>query len=210
MKTARRRLRFVVGVAVLGVPLAALAQRPVRLPDEVESASVMAVQLDPATRVTVARLPRPIERGSVLETLGLTPEQLRTDLAATYSPTRLGDEAGRLAVFYASLVKQGDRWVFWSDELPKDVLRPSTELQVTFDAERDTRYLVDFVIDTAAQEFAVVSDEGRTTQTAADGHIAVVVAGTGRPQTVRVLPLGDAQTHARRLTFFQVSVTPLR
>jgi hypothetical protein len=43
-----------------------------------------------------------------------------------------------------------------------------------------------------------------------NGHIAVVVAGTGRVQTVRVLPLGDEQTHARHFTLFHVIVTPLR
>jgi hypothetical protein len=60
------------------------------------------------------------------------------------------------------------------------------------------------------QEFAVVVGETRNTQMPSNGHIAVVITGTGRAQTVRVLPLGDEQTHARHFTLFEVIVTPLR
>jgi hypothetical protein len=204
-----KRSCILFGVAVLGWPLGAPAQRVVRVPDEVESASVMAVQVDPATRVVVAQMPRPIERTSTLEALGLAPDRLKPELAVIYSPTRLEDEAGRLAVFYVSLLKEGNRWIFWSDDLAKETQRLGPELQVTFDTERDTRYLADFVLDSAEQEFAVVAEGTRTSQTASEGHIAVVVTGTGRPQTVRVLPTGDAQTQARRFTFFHVVVTPL-
>jgi hypothetical protein len=202
---------MVVGVAVLlGLPLAVLAQqRVVRVPDDVESAAVLAIPVDPATQIVIMRPPPPIERGRMLESLGLTREQLDTERATTYSPTHLEDEAGRLAVFYASLVKQGERWIFWSDDIPKAVVQPSTELQMTLETERDARYLVDFALESGEQEFAVVVGETRMSQTPTDGHIAVVITGTGRAQTVRVLPLGDEQTHARHFTLFHVIVTPI-
>jgi hypothetical protein len=180
------------------------------VPDDVESAAILSIPVDPATRVVIARPPPPIERGDTLESLGLTREQLVTERAVTYSPAHLEDEAGRLAVFYASLVKQGERWVFWSDDVPKAVVQPSTELQIMLETERDARYLVDFVVESGEQEFAVIVGETRSSQTPANGHIAVVMTGTGRAQTVRVLPLGDEQTHARHFTLFNVVVTPLR
>jgi hypothetical protein len=83
-------------------------------------------------------------------------------------------------------------------------------MQLTLDAERDARYLVDFVLESGAQEFGVVIGESRTSLTPSDGHIAVVITGTGREQTIRVLPLGDEQTHARHFTLFEVIVTPIR
>jgi hypothetical protein len=144
-----------------------------------------------------------------LDALGLREEQLAAARAATYSPTRLEDATGRLAVYYSSLVKQGDRWVFWSEDLPRATARQAGEVQLSFDTARGVRYLVDFVMDSAAQEFAVVAGETRTTQTPASGHLALIVEGTGREQKVRALPLGDSQFSARRFTLFHVTVTPL-
>jgi hypothetical protein len=187
-----------------------LAQQTiVRVPDDVASAAVTGVPVDPATRIVVVRPPVQIGRRA-LESLGLTREQLQTDRAATYSPTHLGDEAGRLAVFNASVVKQGQRWIFWSDDIPKAAVQPSTEVQMTLETERDARYLVDFALESGAQQFAVVNGDTRTSLAPNDGHIAVVVTGTGRAETIRVLPLGDEQTHARHFTLFDVTVTPIR
>jgi hypothetical protein len=204
-------LGTVIGMAVLlGAPLSAHAQQTiVRVPDEVAHEAVTGIPVDPATRVVVARPPAQIGRRA-LEALGLTREQLDTERAVTYSVTNLGDDAGRLAVFYASLLKQGQRWIFWSDDIPKAVVRPATEVQLTLDADREARYLIDFVLESGAQEFAVVVGDARTSQTLSDGHIAVVITGTGRAQTVRVVPLGDEQTHARHFTLFEVIVTPVR
>jgi hypothetical protein len=208
--STRIPVRIAIGVALLGLPLSVAAQqRVVRVPDDVESAAVMAVPVDPATRVVVARPPAQIGRAA-LEALGLTREQLATERAATYSPTHLEDEAGRLSVFYASLVKQGERWIFWSDDLPKGVVNSSPEVQMTLETERDARYLVDFALVSGEHEFSVVIGETRMSQTPSDGHIAVVVTGTGREQTIRVLPSGDELTQARHFTLFNVIVTPLR
>jgi hypothetical protein len=179
------------------------------VPGDAASAAITGVPVDPATRVVVARPPAQIGR-TALEALGLTREQLDTERAVTYSPTYLGDDTGRLAVFSASLLRQGQRWIFWSDDIPKAVVRPATEVQMTLDADRDARYLVDFVLQSGAQEFAVVIGDTRTSLAPSDGHIAVVITGTGRDQTIRVVPLGDAQTHARHFTLFDVIVTPIR
>jgi hypothetical protein len=208
-RTNHRRAAIVTAV-LLSLPLAVLAQqRVVRVPDDIANAAVTGVPVDPATRVVIVRPPAQIGR-QALEALGLTREQLDTERAVTYSPMHLEDEAGRLAVFSASLLKQGQRWIFWSDDIPKAAAPPSVEVQITLEAERDARYLVDFALESGAQEFAVVNGEARTSQTPSGGHIAVVVTGTGRAQTVRVLPLGDEQTHARHFTLFNVIVTPLR
>lgn len=206
MTTRFRSCALVLGV-VFWLPVT-VAQQPVKLPEEVQRASVMGVPLDPETRVDPARMPADLGRRA-LESLGLREEQLAAARAATYSATRLEDSAGKLAVYSSSVVKQGDRWVFWSEDLPQETVRSGGEVQVAFDTARDTRYLVDFVMDSAPQEFAVVSGETRTTQTPVSGHLAMIVTGTGRAHKVRVLPLGDSQFKARRFTLFHVTVTPL-
>jgi hypothetical protein len=197
-----------VAVAVIARMSVVVAQQPVKLPEEVERAAVMGVPLDPQTRVDPARMPGDLGRRA-LEALGLREDQLAAARAATYSPLRLEDAAGRLAVYYSSLVKQGDRWVFWSEDLPRETTRQAGEVQVSFDTARGARYLVDFVMDSAPQEFAVVAGETRTTRTPVSGHLALIVEGTGREQKVRALPLGDSQFSARRFTLFHVTVTPL-
>jgi hypothetical protein len=197
-----------VAIAVAAWLPLAVAQQPVKLPEEVERAAVMGVPLDPESRVDPARMPGDLGRRA-LEALGLREEQLAAARAATYSPTRLEDAAGRLAVYYSSVVKQGDRWVFWSEDLPRETARQAGEVQLSFDTARGVRYLVDFVMDSAPQEFAVVAGETRTTQTPTSGHLALIVEGTGREQKVRALPLGDSQFSARRFTLFHVTVTPL-
>jgi hypothetical protein len=206
----RSRCTAISAAVLLGTSLSVLAQQTiVRVPDDVAGASVTGVPVDPATRVVVARPPAQLGRGA-LEALGLTREQLATERAVTYSPMHLEDDAGRLAVFYASLLKQGSRWIFWSDDIPKAVVRPASEMQMTLDVDRDARYLVDFVLQSGPQEFAVVVGDTRTSLTPNDGHIAVVITGTGRAETIRVVPLGDEQTHARHFTLFDVIVTPIR
>ena len=113
-------------------------------------------------------------------------------------------------MFYTSLAKQGDRWVFFSEDLPKGTVRTAGEAQVSLATTQGARYLVDFVMDSAAQEFAVVSGDTRTTQTPIAGHLVLVVTGSGKQHKVRVVPLGDSQYQARSFTLFEVNVTPLR
>jgi hypothetical protein len=189
-------------------PLAALAQNPVRPTDALFEASALGVPIDPATRVDPATMPRDIGRRA-LEPLGLKAEQLATARAVNFSPAHLEDALGTLEVFYASVVKDKGRWVFWSEGLPKDTTRQASEVQLTLATTKGTRYLVDFMIDSDVQEFAVVSGDTRATHAPELGHLALVVSGTGKPHKVRVLPLGDATYKSRRFTLFRVTVTPI-
>jgi hypothetical protein len=144
-----------------------------------------------------------------LEPLGLEDEQLETPLALSYSATHLEDEAGALAVFYASVVKDEDHWVFWSEALPKETTREGSEVQLTLATTNGVRYLVDFVLDSDEQQFAVVSGDVRTNLAPSFGHLALIVTGTGKQHKVRLLPLGDASYKSRRFTLFRVTVTPI-
>jgi len=195
-------------VTVMAWSCVALAQNPVRPADELFEANALGVPIDPATRVDPASMPRDIGRRT-LEPLGLREAQLATARAATLSPTHLQDAAGALEVFYASVVRDDGRWVFWSEALPKETAREGSEVQLTLATANGTRYLVDFVIDSDAQEFAVVSGDMRTTQAPELGHLALVVTGTGKEHKVRLLPLGDASYKSRRFTLFRVTVTPI-
>jgi len=94
-------------------------------------------------------------------------------------------------------------------DLAKETARSGSEIQITLDTAQGARYLVDCALDSAEQEFAVVTDETRTTQAPQLGHLAVVLIGNGPEQKVRVLPLGDANYKSRRFTLFQVTVTPI-
>ena len=197
------------GLAVITVsPLGALAQNPVRPNAELFEANALGVPIDPETRIDPAQRPRDIGRRT-LEPLGLTGEQLATARAINYSAEHLEDASGELQVFYASIVKDEDRWVFWGEDLPKSDSRAGSEVQLTLDTTNGTRYLVDFVIDSADQRFAVVSGDTRTTQAAELGHVALIVTGTGKEHKVRLLPLGDASYKSRRFTLFRVTVTPI-
>jgi hypothetical protein len=186
----------------------AVAQNPVRPTDELFEANALGVPIDPETRIDAARLPREIGRRT-LEPLGLTEEQLVTPRAVSYSATHLEDASGALEVFYSSVVKDESRWVFWSEDLPKETAREGSEVQLTLETANGVRYLVDFVIDSAEQQFAVVSGDVRTTQAAQLGHLALVVNGTGKDHKIRLLPLGDANYKSRRFTLFRVTVTPI-
>jgi hypothetical protein len=201
---------WIAGLTVFAAwPLVGYGQNnPVRLTQDVLEASALGVPVDPATRVDPARMPRDIGRRT-LEPLGLTSEQLVTQRAVTYSAERLEDASGVLEVYYASVVQDDDRWVFWGEDLPKDTTRAGSEVQLTLSTQNGVRYLVDFVIDSAEQQFAVVSGDARTTQAAELGHLALLVTGTGREHKVRVLPLGDANFKSRRFTLFRVTVTPI-
>lgn len=185
-----------------------LAQNPVRLTDDVVEANALGVPIDPATRVDPSSMPRDIGRRT-LEPLGLKEEQLAAARAVTFSPTHLQDDAGALEVFYASVVRDDGRWVFWSEALPKETAREGSEVQLTLATTKGARYLVDFVLDSDEQPFAVVSGDARTTQTPQLGHLALVVTATGREHKVRLLPLGDASYKSRRFTLFRVTVTPI-
>jgi hypothetical protein len=197
------------GIALITVwSLSAFAQNPVRPSSEFFEANALGVPIDPVTRIDPAQRPRDIGR-RVLEPLGLTTEQLAAARAVTYSIQRLEDETGTLQVFYASVVKDEDRWVFWSEDLPKNDTRPGSEVQLTLDTTNGARYLVDFMLDSADQQFAVVSGDTRTTQAPNSGHLALIVTGTGKEHKVRLLPLGDASFKARRFTLFGVTVTPI-
>jgi len=195
--------------AVAAWPLATLAQNnPVKPTQELFEANAAAVPIDPATRIDPASMPRDIGRRT-LEPLGLTGEQLDAPLAGNYSATHLEDDAGALQVFFASVVRDDGRWVFWSEAQPKDTARQGSEVQMTIATTKGVRYLVDFVLDSDEQEFAVVSGDVRTTQTPSFGHLALIVTGTGKEHKVRLLPLGDASYKSRRFTLFRVTVTPI-
>jgi hypothetical protein len=205
------RTKYWVAVLTLvaASPVGGFGQNnPVRLTQDVLEASALGVPVDPATRVDPARMPRDIGRRT-LEPLGLTSEQLATQRAVTYSAERLADASGTLEVYYASVVQDDGRWVFWGEDLPKETARAGSEVQLTLKTEEGVRYLVDFVIDSGEQQFAVVSGETRTTSAPELGHLALIVAGTGREHKVRVLPLGDANFKSRRFTLFRVTVTPI-
>ena len=187
---------------------AALAQNPVRPTAELFEANALGVPIDPATRIDPASMPRDIGRRT-LEPLGLTDEQLDAPLATSYSAAHLEDDAGALEVFYASVVRDDDRWVFWSEALPKETAREGSEVQLTLATTNGVRYLVDFVLDSDEQQFAVVSGDARTTQAPLSGHLALIVTGTGKEHKVRLVPLGDATHKSRRFTLFRVTVTPI-
>jgi hypothetical protein len=198
-----------MGIAMVAAwPLALLAQNPVRPTDELFEANALGVPIDPATRVDPSSMPRDIGRRT-LEPLGLTDAQLDAPLAVSYSATHLEDDAGALQVFFASVVRDKGRWVFWSEALPKDATRQTSEVQFTIPTTKGVRYLVDFVLDSDEQQFAVVSGDTRTTQAPELGHLALVVTGTGKDHKVRLLPLGDATYKSRRFTLFRVTVTPI-
>jgi len=188
--------------------LSVFAQNPVRLGSDFFEANALGVPIDPVTRIDPAQRPRDIGR-RVLEPLGLTTEQLAAARAVTYSIQHLEDATGTLQVFYASVVKDEDRWVFWSEDLPKNDTRPGSEVQLTLNTTNGARYLVDFTLDSADQQFAVVSGDTRATQAPNSGHVALIVTGTGKEHKVRLLPLGDASYKARRFTLFGVTVTPI-
>lgn len=197
------------GLAVITVsPLGAFAQNPVRPNADFFEANALGVPIDPVTRIDPGQMPRDIGRRT-LEPLGLTAEQLATARSVTYSVEHLEDASGALQVFYASVVKDEDHWVFWGEDLSKNDTRAGSEVQLTLDTENGTRYLVDFVIDSADQQFAVVSGNTRTTQAPEAGHVALIVTGTGREHKVRLLPLGDASYKSRRFTLYRVTVTPI-
>jgi len=201
-------LRFAGLALIAALPLAVLAQNPVRPTDELFEANAQGVPIDPATRVDPSSMPRDIGRRT-LEPLGLTDEQLDAGLAVSYSATHLEDDAGALQVFFASVVRDKGRWVFWSEALPKDATRQTSEVQLTIPTTKGVRYLVDFVLDSDEQQFAVVSGDARTTQAPQLGHLALVVTGSGKDHKVRLLPLGDATYKSRRFTLFRVTVTPI-
>ena len=205
-------MQFHLRLAVLAAAAAwccgASAQNPVRPTQELFEANALGVPIDPATRIDPASMPRDIGRRT-LEPLGVTEKQLEAALATSYSATHLDDDAGALEVFHASVVKDKDRWVFWSEALPKDATREGSEVQLTLATTNGVRYLVDFVLDSDEQQFAVVSGDVRTTQAPQFGHLALIVTGTGKQHKVRLLPLGDASYKSRRFTLFRVTVTPI-
>jgi hypothetical protein len=201
-------LGFAALTVVTAWPLAAFSQNPVRPTNELLEANALGVPIDPATRVDPATMPRDIGRRT-LEPLGLTAEQLSTARTVTYSAEHLEDAAGALEVFYTSVVRDDGRWVFWGEDLGKETTRQGSEVQLTLATTNGARYLVDFVLDSAEQQFAVVSGDTRTTQAPELGHLALIVTGTGKDHKVRLLPLGDASYKSRRFTLFQVRVTPL-
>jgi hypothetical protein len=200
--------RLAACVAVVTWSYGVLAQNPVRPTAELFEANALGVPIDPSTRIDPATMPREIGRRT-LEPLGLTAEQLVTPRAISYSATHLEDESGALQVFYASVVQDEGRWVFWSEAQPKETSREGSEVQLTLATTNGVRYLVDFAIDSDTQQFAVVSGDVRTTQAPQLGHLALVVTGTGKEHKVRLLPLGDANYKSRRFTLFRVTVTPI-
>jgi hypothetical protein len=207
MSFSRARATAVTTGAVLLAALAS-AQEPVPLSKETTQAAKLGVPIDPATRVDPASFPGKLGRRT-LAALGVEQDQLHEDRAATYSATHLEDERGTLTVYNASVVKQSSRWVFWAEEQPQETVRHGSEIQLAFDTQREARYLVDFALDSAQQEFAVVIGDMRTTIAPSVGHLALVATGTGKRLTLRAVPLGDATRQSLRFTLFQVTVTPI-
>jgi hypothetical protein len=201
-------LRLAVLAAAAAWYGGASAQNPVRPTQELFEANALGVPIDPATRIDPASMPRDIGRRT-LEPLGLAEEQLVTARAVTYSAEHLADESGALQVFYTSVVRDDGRWVFWAEDLPKEAARAGSEVRLELATTNGVRYLVDFVIDSDEQQFAIVSGDTRTTQAPSSGHLALIVTGTGRDHTVRLVPLGDASRKSRRFTLFRVTVTPI-
>jgi hypothetical protein len=199
---------MVVACGAAAVAALATAQFPVQPSKEAVQAAKLAVPLDPATRVDLASFPGKLGRRA-LAALGVEQDQLHEDRAATYSAAHLDDEHGALSVYYASVVKQSARWVFWAEEQPKETARKGSEIQLAIDTQRDARYLVDFALDSAQQEFAIVIGDTRTTLAPSVGHLALVATGTGKRLTVRAIPLGDTAHESLRFTLFQVTVTPI-
>jgi hypothetical protein len=197
-----------LGLAAAAWSCGALAQNPVRPADELFEANALGVPIDPTTRVDPASMPRDIGRRT-LEPLGLKAEQLAAARAVSFSATHLQDALGTLQVFYTSVVRDDGRWAFWSEAVPKGSAREGSEVQLTLATTNGSRYLVDFAIDSDEQPFAVVSGDTRTTQAPELGHLALVVAGTGKEHKVRLVPLGDASYKSRRFTLFRVTVTPI-
>jgi hypothetical protein len=204
--TATRR--FALGIIAAVMTPIAIAQQPVQPSRDLLRAVRAGVPIDPATNVAPAAMPGKLNRRA-LAALGIKPEELHEERAATYSAAQLENDKGRLSVFYASIVKQGGRWVFFGQDLPTETVRTGSEIQLAFDTESDARYLVDFALDSAEQSFAVVTGDSRTDQAPANGHVAFVAAGTGKRLTIRVLPLGDQQHQTREFTLFEVTVTPI-
>jgi hypothetical protein len=204
----QRYVRLAGLAAVAAWSCGASAQNPVRPTQEFFEANALGVPIDPETRIDPASMPREIGRRT-LEPLGLTAEQLATPRAISYSATHLEDASGTLEAFYASVVRDEGRWVFWSEALPKDSTREGAEIQLTLATTSGVRYLVDFVLDSDAQQFAVVSGDVRTTLAPSFGHLALIVTGTGKQHKVRLLPLGDASYKSRRFTLFRATVTPI-
>ena len=177
---------------------------------ELMQASALGVPIDPATRMSI----RPRCRGDLgrrtLEPLGLTAEQLATARAVTYSAEHLEDASGALEVFYASVVKdRRSLGVLERGSARRRPLARAARCSSRSTTPKGARYLVDFVLDSAEQQFAVVSGDTRTTQAPALGHLALIVTGTGKDHKVRLLPLGDASFKSRRFTLFHVTVTPI-
>ena len=194
--------------ALASLALAVSAQHAVKPSKDTLRSAILAAPIDPATQVDPATMPGKLGRRA-LDALGVKQEQLREERALTYSATHLEDDRGRLSVYFASLVKQGNRWVFWSQELAKESARSGSEIQLAFDTERDARYLVDFALDTAEQDFAILIGDTRIDQAPVSGHLAVVATGTGKRIVVRALPLGDNGAKTLRFTLFQATITPL-
>src|SRR5262245_32105030 len=139
---ASSRVPAVAFGAVVLAALASAQQTPVKPSKETTQAATLAVPIDPATRVDPASFPGKLGRRA-LTAVGVEQDQLHEDRAATYSATHLEDEHGTLTVYYASVVKQSSRWVFWAEELPQEPVRRGSEIQLAFDTQRDARYLVD-------------------------------------------------------------------
>jgi hypothetical protein len=166
--------------------------------------------VDPSTRIRVAKLPTPLERSQALARLDLRPTDLQNGNAVTYSADRLADRNGELTAFWVSIFKQEGRWVIWSDGLATNSPGAAGNISVTFASERGKRYVVDFAIDSAPQQFVVAASNGpRASQGLVDGHLATVVAGTGGRQSVRIIPEGAGGLAALPFTLFYVKVTPL-
>ena len=198
-------------ITLLATPLAALPQN-LKPGKDVLQAATLALPIDPA-----AQLQRRFEGGyadiaghaEILRDLGLTPGQVR-ERWPLYTVDRLSDHRGSLAVFSANLVDRRGVHSLQTDDVPKGSTRNMPEVQLSFDTERGVRYLLDVVVYSGGQAFALVVGDTRTDGVPVFGHLLVIAPGTGHREKVRALPLGDAEFAARQFTLNFVSVTPIR
>lgn len=166
---------------------------------------------DPARQTVRAKVPGPLERSGALTRLGLRPTDLELGRSVNYSATNLRDRGGELMAWGVNVVKNSDgSWIIQGNRLPKNAATMGGNIRISFATQRGKRYLVDFAIDSPPQPFLVTSGAApRTSLSLVDGHLGVIVSGTGGRHEIMIIPAGDAQVDAHQFSLFHVKVTPL-
>ena len=197
-------------LVLLALP-AALAAQKVQPP--AANPSVSASQVDRAIDPAGVRVPTPLARTSSLAKLGLTPTQLESGRAVSYSADHLHDRDGQLTAEHVTIAKSSGTWLLTTPGFRTAESQPVGSFKLEFRAERARGYLVDFAIGAApGRRFHVGSNSNFGAQSLIDGHIAVIVpAGAGGQQTVTVSPQAETGTaYSNGVALHYVKVTPLR